>query len=548
MPHRLSRALASTLRRVHPAVLCAVALSLLLAACSSPAGVDALAVTADRTDESGVAELGDSGVSVRVIDGVDASPLAGLDVILLDADGDRLVRVVDPTWHYLPAWHSLETASASLARHQAMEDISLMRADDVELPSLRTAEAPTRVLSALLDSSVCFPPRSLGEIAADAERRVEEEFGIEVSSRLNPAFYFLPDEFFSATTPPGQTYLRTAQADPYIFAEFLINVLRIGVNETQLKITEFYAALGYSDDQLFQNCIISSTFSPLPAVTIALVPTEAPRNDIFRQASLEGVIRDATTGSAVEGARIALAGPTTPQPRLSDASGTFTFSDLAAGNYTLTVSRSGYTPTITVLQLSSNPSSRDVSLVPYEPTRSSLSDDFDDGDFTSNPAWNVVNNDDRPGTVQVASDYVRWTRSNALGNGGAVGIDIAVDIPVSDTTAAVFDVLATFRDVGDGCGWTCGEFPANVMLYLENDLGEPFRLRYAFNYGTALADVERDDYRQIATAVPQGEWARDFAFTVRDGWPQATRITRVHLFGNGWNFDGGIDNVEIVER
>lgn len=183
-----------------------------------------------------------------------------------------------------------------------------------------------------------------------------------------------------------------------------------------------------------------------------------------------------------------------------------------------------------------------------QPLPASLVDHFDDGDFTANPTWNAVNLDDRPGSVEVFDGYVRWTRSNALGNGGAVGIDIEVDIPVTDATTATFDVLATSRDVGDGCGWTCGEFPANVMLYLENELGEAFRLRYAFNYGTALEDKQQDDYRQIATAVPQGEWARDFAFNVRDGWPEAARINRVHLFGNGWNFDGGIDNVAIVER
>ena len=129
-----------------------------------------------------------------------------------------------------------------------------------------------------------------------------------------------------------------------------------------------------------------------------------------------------------------------------------------------------------------------------------------------------------------------------------LGIDIEVDIPADDATTTLFDVLATSRDVRDGCGWTCGEFPVNVMLYLENDEGEAFRLRYVFNYGAALENKERDDYRQIATAVPRGEWDRDFVFNVRDGWPEATRITRVRLYGYGWNFDGGVDNVAIVDR
>lgn len=186
-----------------------------------------------------------------------------------------------------------------------------------------------------------------------------------------------------------------------------------------------------------------------------------------------------------------------------------------------------------------------IQLLYGEPVATSLADDFDDGDFTADPSWNVVNEDDKPGRVEVTDGYVRWTRSGALGNGGAVGIDIAVDIPVSDETTVGFDVLASFRDVGDGCGWTCGEYPVNVDLYLEDVAGNPYRLRYAFNYGTALEDKERDGYRQIATSVPMDVWARDLQFVVREGWPEAARIVRVHLYGNGWNFEGGIDDVFV---
>ena len=184
------------------------------------------------------------------------------------------------------------------------------------------------------------------------------------------------------------------------------------------------------------------------------------------------------------------------------------------------------------------------------PLPAALFDDFDDRDYASNPAWTLLiagNKDLDPALnyVDVSNQYARFVSTNHGGRGGSVGLEIEVDIPVDDHTTLRFDALATFRDVGDGCGWTCREYPANVAVYLEDASGDEYRVTYAVNYGGALQDQSGPDWRLITTPVTQGVWERDLGFNLREGWSPAARITMVRIFGSGWNFDGGIDNIVI---
>ncbi|MDZ7697900.1 MAG: SUMF1/EgtB/PvdO family nonheme iron enzyme [Deltaproteobacteria bacterium] len=175
-----------------------------------------------------------------------------------------------------------------------------------------------------------------------------------------------------------------------------------------------------------------------------------------------------------------------------------------------------------------------------------FSDNFNDGNFDISPAWTEVNKDDRPGTVSVINYALRVYRTGAYGNGGSVGIEIETDIPVNDGTKVSFDGKAVSRDVGDGCGWTCGEFPVVVYLYLEDSSGNELFLKYALNYGDAIENRETADWKQIAMSVPQGEWVRNINYIIRDAWPNAAKITKIYLFGNGWDFEGYMDNIRIL--
>ena len=114
-----------------------------------------------------------------------------------------------------------------------------------------------------------------------------------------------------------------------------------------------------------------------------------------------------------------------------------------------------------------------------------LFDDFNDGDFTNNPTWNEINNDDAPGTISVVNNELKILRSVSGGNGGSVGIDLETPFPVTSTTTISFDVKATYSNVGSGCGWTCGEYPINIRLYIDLADGTPS----SFNIPTIIVVV-----------------------------------------------------------
>jgi len=174
-------------------------------------------------------------------------------------------------------------------------------------------------------------------------------------------------------------------------------------------------------------------------------------------------------------------------------------------------------------------------------------DDFADRDYSRNPTWTPRLTDNKPVRVTVEDGYARFLSSGNPGRGGGAGLEIEVDIRVTDTTVVSFDAIATLRTVGDGCGWTCREYPANLQLTLEDSDRVEYVVRYAVNYGTALQDQTDGRFKQVTTRVEQATWQRDLEFRIRDAWPQATRITAIRIFAGGWDYDGGIDNVRVWE-
>ena len=182
--------------------------------------------------------------------------------------------------------------------------------------------------------------------------------------------------------------------------------------------------------------------------------------------------------------------------------------------------------------------------------RASTTDFFDaftDKNYTENLAWTAQNNDDRPGSVDMSNDYPRFLRGGVGGNGGSVGIDMNVDIPVTLDTSVQFDVLANSRSVGAGCGWTCGEYPANVRIYVEDAAGNEHIVQYSYNYGSAIQDRNDSVMTRFSYSIPQGTWSRNLKYNIKEAWPQAAKITRVYLFASGWDFDGAVDNIKIYE-
>ncbi|MBN2405227.1 MAG: hypothetical protein JXE06_06575 [Coriobacteriia bacterium] len=177
------------------------------------------------------------------------------------------------------------------------------------------------------------------------------------------------------------------------------------------------------------------------------------------------------------------------------------------------------------------------------------SDDFDDGDFTSDPTWIEDNHDDHPGIVEVAGaeDYVRFYRDVPYGNGGGIELVHALNLGITDETAVKFDVNPVYSDVGDGAGWHNGEYPIEVRLHLRNAAGDELQLAFCYNYRGGASLTQSDFIRVAFPYCQQNVWLRNEEFTIRDYFPQAETITRITLAARGWDFEGYADNVRILD-
>lgn len=175
-----------------------------------------------------------------------------------------------------------------------------------------------------------------------------------------------------------------------------------------------------------------------------------------------------------------------------------------------------------------------------------FSDDFEDGNYTTSPSWTIDNIHAIPGTVSIVDKSVRFYRTGASGSGGRVGITINTNIPVDESTHVEFDAKVVSRDVSSGCGGNCKEYPANLQLTVEDSSGNQKTLRYAINYDDAVQDISEADYKQFAFNAPQNQWVRNISGRVHDAWPEAVNITTIMAYGNGWDFEGLIDNVKVT--
>lgn len=176
-----------------------------------------------------------------------------------------------------------------------------------------------------------------------------------------------------------------------------------------------------------------------------------------------------------------------------------------------------------------------------------LSDNFNDGDWTNNMFWDAWNNDDHPGSISVVNnDYVKFHRTGAGGNGGKVLLTHVINASINSNTAVKFDVNPVFSDVGNGAGWNDGEYPINVWLYLRDASNNQLILQFAYNYRGGSSLTQSDYIREAFPNCAQDTWLNNEQFTIQDYFPQASQIDSIRLGSRGWNYEGYIDNVELL--
>jgi hypothetical protein len=176
-------------------------------------------------------------------------------------------------------------------------------------------------------------------------------------------------------------------------------------------------------------------------------------------------------------------------------------------------------------------------------------DDFEDGDFTADPAW-VERIEQgcapRPGSLSVDGGELHVLQSGAGGCGNSAFIRMDLDLELNGGDAVVgFDVNPLFSDVRNGTGDGNAEWPAMAVLTLEREDSSQVTLLIGYNYRGGFSD-DRGDLVIVGFGnVPQGVWQRDQRFRVRDFVPDAARVLRVMFGGGGWSYESRFDNVFV---
>ena len=168
--------------------------------------------------------------------------------------------------------------------------------------------------------------------------------------------------------------------------------------------------------------------------------------------------------------------------------------------------------------------------------------------------WTQDNRDDYKGVLQFPeTNTVVWERTEARGNGGGVGMRLDRVLEIQPGTRLSFEVLADYRDVARGCGFACREYPVALDMVLQVADGSQRRVKFAWNYGdafeTKVFEVKNQAYAEVyqyAFGIPQSQWhsvTLDLDAYVSD----TNKILSMRVFGNGWNFRGGVRGLQFQE-
>jgi hypothetical protein len=177
-----------------------------------------------------------------------------------------------------------------------------------------------------------------------------------------------------------------------------------------------------------------------------------------------------------------------------------------------------------------------------------------------NSVWNcqIVYDEDKK------SNVIQFKRSESRNDGSSVGVsqDVFIDLSQYDDVRIRLDVKPMFQSLVGG-GWVGGEYPIMVQVAFIDQRGDPQTWTYGFIYDgdsqyenvakigqSAWFTYTSPNLKEVSPDCADAQRVSDMQVIVKahEYKPPVipTYITRVLVYGSGWDFQGRADNIEFV--
>lgn len=184
------------------------------------------------------------------------------------------------------------------------------------------------------------------------------------------------------------------------------------------------------------------------------------------------------------------------------------------------------------------------------------------GDFYENFAdWTEMGNPGCAGTRTVSilssdpphTNVLEIKSTGAGGCGGWNGVEQPLSINTSnyETITLKASVKSISSTVANGCGFEGIEAPVTIDLEYLTQSNQQKHLIFLFSHAGGSC-LNPDPYNNwpdrtfIPINVTQNEWYDYLSDNIKTLVPDASIITKITLLGGGWDYEGRVDNVELL--
>jgi hypothetical protein len=182
------------------------------------------------------------------------------------------------------------------------------------------------------------------------------------------------------------------------------------------------------------------------------------------------------------------------------------------------------------------------------------------GDFTQGlTGWTSVNGGpcgtrttDIMASDPPFSQALRLMSVNGPGCGGGSSAEQSLDIDVSGTTPLMLsaDVKAVSSDVRSGCGDVGREYPIQFQIeYLDSsNIARMLVIAFYYGGGTCGNPSGMDStVTYLTVPLSQNQWFSYSSPNLKGYIPNGSRITKVRVHANGWDYEGHADNISLIQ-